>query len=264
MIGEKSPSARRRTLKNISAKKNKQTKKHVHRTNKFRDFWLWYSFQVLNWLLKEPNSLSDENNNLCFKFLNAEQAITSLLQPLAMLKMPCLLFAMTFFHLIKNRGHWSDTSRETKNTIIWIFSSKKISITNRSGSWGDLPLGAPVSSSPGQKSEPAISCQQGLGWVVASGSGGVRLWALERYLTRLHSDSHLCVLAYRSCSPVCVVKYSWRCSHCHLRMFKLEETPGRKKPSLTEALILRMGTHSSHIPAGWMCGCLLVKFTDRT
>lgn len=61
-------------------------------------------------------------------------------------------------------------------------------------------------------------------WVEGGeGVGGVD----ARALTRPYSDSHLRALTY--CSPVRVVKYSWRCSHCRLRISKLEETPGGRK-----------------------------------
>lgn len=62
-----------------------------------------------------------------------------------------------------------------------------------------------------------------------------------RALTRPYSDSHLRALTYRS--PVRVVKYSWRCSHCRLRISKLEETPGGRKRC------------DPRITGGWqMCG----------
>lgn len=55
----------------------------------------------------------------------------------------------------------------------------------------------------------------------------------ERYLTLSHSHSHPHSPAYRSYSPVCVLKYSWLCSHCHLRISKWE-AQGRKKSSYYE------------------------------
>lgn len=62
-------------------------------------------------------------------------------------------------------------------------------------------------------------------WVVVVVCGGGAVDA--RALARPYSDSHLHALTYRS--PVRVVKYSWRCSHCRLRISKLEETPGGRK-----------------------------------
>lgn len=138
------------------------------------------------------------------------------------------------------------------NTTIRIFRSKES--FNHWSSWRELPLGTTVSSAPGQMSEPVIPCQQGPGWVV-----GVGLWAPESYLTRPLSDSHLCELAYRSRSPVRVVKYSWRCTHCHLRMSKVEETWGRKNPSLTEALI----PHMVSIPHAFLVNGCAAQFAFR-
>lgn len=57
--------------------------------------------------------------------------------------------------------------------------------------------------------------------------------APERYLTPSHSLSHPHSPAYRSYSPVCVLKYSWLCSHCHLRISKWE-AQGREKSSYYE------------------------------
>lgn len=62
----------------------------------------------------------------------------------------------------------------------------------------------------------------------------------ERYLTRLYSFSHLHSLTYRSLSPVRVLKYSWPCSQCHLRISKWE-AQGRRKSSYYE--ILRSSTN---------------------
>lgn len=111
-----------------------------------------------------------------------------------------------------------------QNPVSGSLRVKNLSVTDHTGSWREWPLGATVSSVPGRMSEPVIPWQQGPGWGVVVRVG---LWAPESYLTRPHSDSHLRTLAYHSLSPVHLVKYSWRCSYCHLRMSKLEETPGR-------------------------------------
>lgn len=59
--------------------------------------------------------------------------------------------------------------------------------------------------------------------------------APERYLTLSYSFSHLHSLTYRSLRPVHVLKYSWPCSLCHLRISKWE-AQGRGKSSYYEIL----------------------------
>lgn len=174
--------------------------------------------------------------------------------------MPCLFFATTVFPLIIT---WAKTE-ETVLTHVGKKKNYNLDLEEWRIFQSLIPLEAGENwpwkpPDPGQMSEPIIPCQQGLGWVVAVG-----LSAPESHLTQPHSDSHLCTLAYRSCSPVRGVKYSWRCSHCYLRMSKLEETPGRKSLSPTEALTLHTLKHSSLISGEWIGAsvCFQDKFTD--